>query len=139
MGIFNKAAPFDETRYTTIPAQPGWFVFEWEGSRTHYTMRKAPIVAWLVETEFYPETRTGSERLTGRQDFFPVAHPVTTGGVDHSDRLIALGPDSCVYQLNKWSMLARYRQLHPIRLGSAGGGGGRAAGKVVRHRFRRCK
>ena len=100
MGSFNKAAPFDETRYTTIPAQPGWFVFEWEGSRTDYTMRKAPIVAWLVETEFYPETRTGSERLTGRQDFFPVAHPVTTGGVDHSDRLIALGPDSCVYQLN---------------------------------------
>ena len=97
MGSFNKAAPFDETRYETIPAQPGWFTFIRQGPRTDYRILKTPIVAWLTKTTFAPPTE-----WNGRQGFFSMAYPVPggNGDGDMNDRIIVLGPDNCVYQLD---------------------------------------
>jgi hypothetical protein len=87
-------------------------VVEWEGSVTDYKLRKLPIVAWLAEIEFYPQQKWG-DKPTGLQDFFSVAYPVTTGGVDHQERIVALGPDGYVYQLNNgrcWPDMASFIQ-----------------------------
>jgi hypothetical protein len=99
-----------------IPAQPGWFVFDLDSavSETDYTLKKAPIVAWLVTIEFYPETernRTTSAIVrTGQQNkFVEVAQPVSTAQFEH-DENVTLAPDGCVYHNNGrcWPDIASY-------------------------------
>jgi hypothetical protein len=81
-----------DERWKVIPAQPGWFVFDWEGSRTEFTLTKAPIVAWLIED--LP---------------LVLARPVTTG--DFGKVVDVIGPDGMVYCLkngNCWPDVASY-------------------------------
>ena len=104
MGMFNDATPLNETRFYTVPAQPGWFVFYWDGTPADYKVFKAPIVAWLVETEFYPNRKlnekSGLTRTTGRQDFFSMSYPISAGGLDCDRRNpVVLCPDGSVLQL----------------------------------------
>jgi hypothetical protein len=105
MGTLNHVAPITETRHDMIPAQPGWFRIGWEGDHENPTIFKEPIVAWLVENEFYPRTKY-SEALKTKvptmfQECFSQAYPVTPGGYDFDNSYAALlGPDGCVYQLN---------------------------------------
>lgn len=119
MGHFNEAKPFDATRHEMIPAQPGWFVFEWEGDRTKINIRKAPIVAWHIHTEFYPKMKWEKssdnkpvQLPTGLQDFFTEAYPISPGGFERDEYLV-LGPDGVVYRLNDghcWPDISGYMQ-----------------------------
>lgn len=108
MGTFNKKLPVNETRFDTIPAEPGWFMFDWSGPAESHTLRKAPIVAWLVEAELYPSGEweyitkpDGSTqsvwKLTGGQDSYMTATPVSPGGFNYEFDW-ALGPDGVVYK-----------------------------------------
>ena len=96
--------PRNEMRYETIPAQPGWFVFDWEGSPTEYKVRKTPIVAWLVKTHFYPAEvwdpkNKSTVLIKDAEDFSSTAYPVSTG-MDYDDRgLAVLCPDHSVIRL----------------------------------------
>ena len=102
MGTLNNVPPIEETRHEMIPAQPGWFVFEWQGEEP-YTILKAPIVAWLVTTEFYPQTKLQDSRLvnTKHQDSFSTAQLITPGGFEYSDAdPVVIAPNGTVYQLN---------------------------------------
>jgi hypothetical protein len=111
MGSLNKVPPITETHHDMIPAQPGWFNIEWQGDvpNSKYEISKTPIVAWMVETQFWRRTKMKAIEAENRsvkvetndQDCFALAYPVTPLGVDYNNNneLVALGPDGCVYQL----------------------------------------
>ena len=110
MGQFNKVPPISETRHNMIPAQPGWFRISWEGEQENPEITKEPIVSWLVETDFYPHKYWNKKNVyveSGNQDRCSTVYPVTPGGAyfeEASDDQAMLGPDGCVYQLNRCGM-----------------------------------
>jgi hypothetical protein len=108
MGDLNHLPPITLTRHDILPAQPGWFMIEWEGDHTNPTISKRPIIAWSIETEFWKQTQYNQETRrseeTGGQDQFSTAHPISPTGVVIEEGEIALGPDGCVYQLDRMGL-----------------------------------
>jgi hypothetical protein len=104
MGTLNHLPPITESHHVTIPAQPGWFMIDWQGNPEEPEVTKSPIVAWVVETEFYPRSDYSEKHKkivkTMYQDRFSVSYPVWIGGAEHDvENGCAQGPDGHVYQL----------------------------------------
>ena len=101
MGTLNELPPIVETHHITVPALPGWYMID-RLSEDPDEVTKTPIVAWIVETEFYKRKRlnnkTQATEETNEQGRYSESHPVWIGGYDHT-RSFALGPDGCVYEL----------------------------------------
>lgn len=114
MGMLNNALPFEATQCTTVPAQPGWFVFDWAGPPDNVKVRKAPIVAWLVETELYPKPQSRSLM----QDSYLMAYPVSPAGFECEDSVV-LGPYGIVYRFSdgeSWPDIDWYIQHERTRM-----------------------
>ena len=78
--------------YDMIPAQPGWFAFDW----TVPTKPRWPIIAWIVDS------RSVHKQLLQKQGqgwsrVPTTAYPVTTCGIDRTG--VVIGPDGTVYEL----------------------------------------
>ena len=105
----------DEKRYVTIPAQAGWFVLDFTDGK----QLKLPIVAWLVQTNFYPleEWDPKTKRQTECQEISSMAYPVTITRLEYSidgEQLVVLSPDGSVHQVNSgrcWPGVAHFIQM----------------------------